>query len=97
MNTNDYVKYQYLELPEHLWSDASILIFAQFMKENDSAEYQIIMEDIDFDDLHDSIVDDSQCHIDVQVEIAKQQVISTFKQEIRSRVDELESEVDDNE
>lgn len=91
MNTNDYIKSQYLELPEHLWSDLGVLLFAQFMKENDS-DYQEIMEDIDFDDLHDSIVDSDDKFTKIQLNNSKALIINAFKQEIRSRVETIQCE-----
>lgn len=92
MTTEDYIKEHCLEVPEHLWSG---LGFAQFMKANNHVEYQIIMDDIDFDELHDAVTD-SDVRLGNLLD-AENLVIHAFKQEIRSWVDDLQGEIDDKE
>lgn len=90
----EYIKGQYLELNESMWSISGIYLFAQFLMAEHNEEYKEIMEDIDFDDLLDSL---GTTDLGRQIDYACGKKINAFKTEIRRLVDELQGEIEDKE
>lgn len=91
---DDFIKSQYLEVNETMWSASGVFLFRDFLKEEHNAEYTEIMNDIDFSDLINAVGTNDLIN---QSERAYQQIINEFKKHIREWVGELQGEIEDKE
>ena len=94
MTITEYIKSQYLELNESMWSVSGVFLFAQFLMTEHNQEYHDVMDDIDFNDLYDALGTNEFLR---QADYAHDKKIHAFKVEIRRLVDELQGDIDEAE
>lgn len=96
-NFNDYIQDECLNLSNMIGLNEVVILYARFMKENDSAEYEFCRSEIDFDDSLDSLVDNDPKFIKIQLNNSKQLIICQFKKDLEHRISMLQCEIEEQE
>lgn len=96
-NFNDCIQDECLNLSNMIGLDETVSLYAQFMKENDSTEYEFCMSEIDFDELHDALVDNELNFINAKINNSKRLIISEFQKDLEHRISIIQGENEDQE
>ncbi len=96
-NFGDHIQDTHLNLSNMIDLDEIVILYAQNMRKIDSDDYEFCMSEIDFDELHNALVDNEINFINAKLNYSKQLIINEFKKDLEHRISNLQGELEDQE